>query len=152
MKDRGQYLLVGVVLLLVVLLSPVIVYSMPNPSAVYCEEQGGFYEKGRCLFADGGECASWAFFRGECGSEYKKKIPCKREGEKVIAGIGKCCFGLQLEFQDAQNTAMGRVIGSSPSCEKPDNYLIYFIDWLARGIVLMLYKLINKGNIAGAIY
>ncbi|MBN2114738.1 MAG: DUF333 domain-containing protein [Acidimicrobiia bacterium] len=49
--------------------------QLPNPAAVYCEEQGGTVEiitaadgsqSGVCKFADGSQCDSWAFWRGEC--------------------------------------------------------------------------------------
>ena len=50
--------------------------NMPNPAAVFCEEQGYKVEirtaadgsqQGFCVFPDGTECDEWAFFRGECG-------------------------------------------------------------------------------------
>ena len=50
--------------------------GLPNPAAVFCQEQGHEYEirtaddgsqYGVCIFADGSECDGWAFFRGECG-------------------------------------------------------------------------------------
>lgn len=49
--------------------------GLPNPAAVYCEEQGGTLETrsdeaggeyGVCQFADGTECEEWAFYREEC--------------------------------------------------------------------------------------
>ena len=49
--------------------------SMPNPAAVFCQEQGGKNENrtdasggqyGVCLFSDGSECDQWAYYRGEC--------------------------------------------------------------------------------------
>ncbi len=49
--------------------------GMPNPAAVYCEEQGGTIDirtdaegnqYGVCMFEDGSECDEWAFYRGEC--------------------------------------------------------------------------------------
>jgi putative hemolysin len=49
--------------------------NMPNPSSVYCIENGGTLEirkdeagneVGFCLFPDGSECDTWAYFRGEC--------------------------------------------------------------------------------------
>ncbi len=51
--------------------------GMPNPAAVYCEENGGKSEirtaedggqVGICVFEDGSECDEWAFYRGECQS------------------------------------------------------------------------------------
>ena len=50
--------------------------GLPNPAAVFCQEQGHEYEIrtaddgsqcGVCVFADGSECDEWAFFRSECG-------------------------------------------------------------------------------------
>jgi len=50
--------------------------GLPNPAAVFCQEQGHEYEirtaddgsqYGVCIFADGSECDGWAYFRGECG-------------------------------------------------------------------------------------
>lgn len=49
--------------------------NLPNPAAVYCEQQGYRLEirtaadgsqSGVCIFPDGGECDEWAFYRGEC--------------------------------------------------------------------------------------
>ena len=51
--------------------------GMANPASVYCEGQGHTLELrtgedggqyGVCMFADGGECEEWAFYRDECGS------------------------------------------------------------------------------------
>lgn len=50
--------------------------QLPNPAAVYCEEQGGTIEMrttadggqhGVCLLPDGSECDEWALYRDECG-------------------------------------------------------------------------------------
>lgn len=50
--------------------------GLPNPAAVYCQEQGYNHEirtaadgsqSGVCIFPEGNECDEWAFFRGECG-------------------------------------------------------------------------------------
>ena len=49
--------------------------NMPNPAAVYCEQQGGKPEivtaadgsqSGLCAFPDGSTCDEWAYLRGEC--------------------------------------------------------------------------------------
>ena len=49
--------------------------QLPNPAAVFCEEQGGTSEivtaadgsqSGVCHFTDGSVCDEWAFFRGDC--------------------------------------------------------------------------------------
>ena len=49
--------------------------ELPNPAAVYCEDQGHSYEirdgeggqYGVCVFPDGSECDGWDYFRGKCG-------------------------------------------------------------------------------------
>jgi len=48
--------------------------ELPNPAAVYCEEQNGtlasiVFESGTrgfCLFADGSQCGQWDFYREDC--------------------------------------------------------------------------------------
>jgi putative hemolysin len=50
--------------------------GMPNPAAVYCEQQGFMLEtvtaqdgsqSANCIFPDGSKCEEWAFYRHECG-------------------------------------------------------------------------------------
>lgn len=52
--------------------------GLPNPAAVYCQDQGHQHEirtdadgsqYGVCILADGTECEEWAFYRGECPSD-----------------------------------------------------------------------------------
>ena len=42
--------------------------EIPNPAAVYCEENGGTLdlETWLCIFDDGSSCEEWAYYRGEC--------------------------------------------------------------------------------------
>jgi len=49
--------------------------GMANPASVHCAEQGGTEETredaegdqaGVCVFPDGSECDSWAYYREEC--------------------------------------------------------------------------------------
>ena len=56
-------------------ISPTSQSDMPNPAAVYCEQQGYSLEiitaadgsqQGVCVFPDGSECDEWAYFRDEC--------------------------------------------------------------------------------------
>lgn len=59
--------------------------NLPNPAAVYCEQQGYRVEirtaadgsqTGYCIFPDGSECDEWAYFRNECGpNTAPKEIP-----------------------------------------------------------------------------
>lgn len=50
--------------------------NLPNPASTFCTQQGHRLEirtaadgsqSGVCVFAAGGECDEWAYFRGECG-------------------------------------------------------------------------------------
>jgi FKBP-type peptidyl-prolyl cis-trans isomerase FkpA len=69
--------------------------QMPNPAAVYCEEEGGESKyidfksgtRGFCMFKDGSECGQWDFYRGECskGDLVKETI---EEGEGRRADDG----------------------------------------------------------------
>ncbi len=56
--------------------------NLPNPASALCQkmgykleirtdENGGQY--GVCIFPDKNECEEWKFFRGECGTQYKKE-------------------------------------------------------------------------------
>lgn len=74
--------------------------GLPNPASVFCqkmgykleirtEASGGQY--GVCIFPDKNECEEWKFFRGECGTQYKKggaipaeSTPAPRTEEKQI--------------------------------------------------------------------
>lgn len=56
-------------------LKPTTEANMPNPAAVFCEQNGGIPEirtdvngsqSGICIFQDGSDCDEWAYFRGEC--------------------------------------------------------------------------------------
>ncbi len=78
------------------------VFAIANPASTYCIEQGYQLEiktdpssggqYGVCIFPDGKECEEWKFFRGECGVEYKKELPCKKAGEEIKTG--QCCEDL----------------------------------------------------------
>jgi len=82
--------LLGISLLLVACAPPLIpepplsepapegVAKLPNPAAVFCENQGYAYEirtdaagnqYGVCIFPDSSECDGWAYYRGECTQE-----------------------------------------------------------------------------------
>jgi putative hemolysin len=67
--------------------------GMPNPAAVYCEEQGNTVairtdEKGGqygvCIFPDGSECDEWAYYRGECSPG---ESPAPTAAEATLAPI-----------------------------------------------------------------
>ena len=43
--------------------------SMANPAAVNCEQNGGTYEDGECVFPSGSSCDAWSYLRGECSPQ-----------------------------------------------------------------------------------
>lgn len=69
--------------------------ELPNPAAVYCQEQEGTLEhqtfeggvRGFCLFADGSQCGQWDFYRGDCNKE-QLKIEVLEEGTGKLADEG----------------------------------------------------------------
>jgi len=64
--------------------------GIENPAAVYCQEMGYEYkvvatkdgEKGVCVLPSGEGCDAWAFYRGECGTEFSY---CAKMGWPVVA-------------------------------------------------------------------
>ena len=73
------------------LISPV--YAVPNPAPFYCREMGYVEDGGDCVFPDGERCELWAFYKGNCGQKYVKKLACIGAGGWVFPGH-KCCEGL----------------------------------------------------------
>jgi putative hemolysin len=81
MKSKRFMLLGGIILAALLLASCAAATEgaqLANPAAVYCSEQGYTVEirtdaeggqYGVCIFPDGRECDTWAFYRGECGPE-----------------------------------------------------------------------------------
>jgi putative hemolysin len=64
--------------------------GLANPSALYCQEQGGVYQivtgaddsqDGLCRFDDGSECDGWAFHNGECAPESSQATPASAQAE-----------------------------------------------------------------------
>jgi putative hemolysin len=73
--------------------------GLANPASVYCmaagyqeenrtDADGGQY--GVCLFPDGSECESWAFFRGECGQD--KSFCAQQGGTLEMSDSGTICI------------------------------------------------------------
>ena len=69
--------------------------QLPNPAAVYCEEQGGYLEalmfeagsKAYCVFDDLSKCWQWDFHKGDC-KKGQLKIKTLEEGEGKMADSG----------------------------------------------------------------
>jgi len=49
--------------------------------------------KAFCVLNSQITCDSYAFFRGECGQEFRKPLPCVKEGETVFKQFEDCCEG-----------------------------------------------------------
>ena len=84
-----------IILALCILLSFNLVTAMGNPASAYCADMGYTLDiyNGTCTFPDGTSCTEWGFFRGECGNQYVKEIPCRKIGEPVFLDFEKCCEG-----------------------------------------------------------
>lgn len=89
--------------------------SVPLPVA-YCEHQGYAIEINNngsldCRFNTENKCDSWNFWKGECGTEWKKERPLIRnEGESVYLEFEKCKEGLI--------SSESKYVLEQPKCEK----------------------------------
>jgi hypothetical protein len=62
---------------------------------------------------------SWTDFRsGACGQQYRKAIPCAKEGEIVYTGFQKCCNGLDVQDE------MEVQVDAYPKCIIHQNFLV----------------------------
>ncbi len=94
-----------VVLVVLLFLLSLLTYSSGaflGADKVFCERQGyklGFDDNLNevCIFDDGKSCLTYEFRSGKCGSEYRKELPCVKEGEMVF-NFDKCCKGLEPYF------------------------------------------------------
>ncbi|MCX6818728.1 MAG: DUF333 domain-containing protein [Candidatus Aenigmarchaeota archaeon] len=84
------------VILFSLLLAP-LAFAIPNPAAVYCQDMGYTLNyttnASYCVFNDGNYCDEWAFYSGECGTEYRKELPCRNGGEPAL--VSECCEGME---------------------------------------------------------
>lgn len=88
--------------------------DLPNPAAVYCEEQGGRLEPrereggmdAACVFDDGSECNQWDFFRGDCqrGELFCKDLCGDQKCQEIVCqAVGcPCAESLQTCPEDCQ--------------------------------------------------
>jgi len=82
--------------------------GMVNPASVFCQKMGYKLEirtgsnggqYGICIFSNGKECEEWAFYRGECGKQYKKQDSATGEqidssavpSQPVPSGVEQAC-------------------------------------------------------------
>jgi len=108
MKKIGVYVLIG-------LLMVISVSAIPNPAPIYCEEMGYTQDETYCIFPDGERCELWAFFRGECGSEYIIDLPCTEVGYSLLPGY-ECCEYQAIGAAHLHNGACEFAIGGWPIC------------------------------------
>ncbi len=94
----------GLIILILLLIIVPIVGAIAPPAPAFCKDQGytvdwGFYENGSayyfCVFNDEDKCDMDEFYKGNCGLEYVKEIPCRKEGEFVFSQFEECCKGLK---------------------------------------------------------
>jgi hypothetical protein len=122
-----------IIIALYVLLGFNIVIAMPNPSSVYCADMGYILDlNGTCIFPDGTSCPEWDFFRGECGSQYVKEIPCRKIGESIITSFEKCCEG----YAYAPKYLIGQVTCQPLSKIIIDNFKYNPVYWVGTLAVL----------------
>ncbi len=86
--------------------------GLANPASVYCADAGYTEETrsdangeyGVCIFPDGTECESWAFFRGECGLD---KTYCAQQGgtPEVRNAVLVCVFSDGTSCPEAEYAA-----------------------------------------------
>lgn len=110
----------------VLILVASIVRAIPNPAPVYCTEIGYTLDGDYCDFGDGNRCELWAFYRGECGSQYIKVLPCVQSGGSLKPGH-ECCQGLTsinaASFFNSSTRICITAVGSWPICAPCGNGL-----------------------------
>src|SRR5512135_1878951 len=71
--------------------------KMPNPAAVYCDQQGYTTEirtaadgsqSGVCKFPNGSECDEWAYFRKECSPAQQIQVTEADQGKNFTLKMG----------------------------------------------------------------
>jgi|GEM_PF-2937159 len=99
----------------------VTVSAIPNPAVTYCQNMGYTLSGENCLFDDGTSCEQWAFYRGECGQNQVKQLPCKQNGEPVSPGY-ECCSGLtDIQTSTSINGKCATAVGGWPVCRPCGN-------------------------------
>ena len=91
-----------ILLLLIILglFSASSIYAALWDPYVYCVQVMGYAEETTddgqyCVFPDGERCEMAAFYRGDCGQEYAKKLLCIKSGGGCCRPGEKCCEGLK---------------------------------------------------------
>jgi putative hemolysin len=102
--------------------------GLPNPAAVYCQEQGYAYEirtaadgsqSGVCIFPDGSECDEWAFYRGECAAPQPAATTSAPATVQATLRLDRTTFApreeIQLQFAASAALPEGAWVGIIPS-------------------------------------
>ncbi|MBU0535875.1 MAG: hypothetical protein KKE20_02845 [Nanoarchaeota archaeon] len=118
-----------IMILIMLILSSGLVSAAMDPSVPFCERQGYEYkienDTHLCYFDETHACEVWKFFRGECGEEYRKELPCVTEGDALFQQSGEeCCEGLESNFGWWYN-ALGQ-----PHCVKKMGFFQKVKVWL----------------------
>ncbi len=96
-----------------------LVLAIPNPAPIYCENMGYTYNSTHCIFNINQSCELWAFYNGECGSEFVENFSCVELGEAMSPGY-ECCEGLiegtSLSSTEIVNGVCAFSVGSFGTC------------------------------------
>ncbi len=135
-----KFILIG----LCIILSLSFISSMGDPALAYCEHMG--YEHvnyENCSFGDGNSCPLWDFFKGSCGQDYVKEIPCRKQGEDVFASFEECCGNLKPYLP---SKLLGQASCQPPSKVIIDEFKYNPLYWLGTLIVLgiIVYVIYRK--------
>lgn len=84
-----------IIITLGILLSLSFISAAMDPAPAYCEHMGyELQENYSCSFGDGNSCGLRDFYMGDCGQEYVKEFPCRKQGEAVFH-FEECCGTLK---------------------------------------------------------
>lgn len=104
--------------------------AMGDPSYKYCTKNGGVFTKteqdpdgsgeyGVCVFPDGSECGTWAFFHGECKQgDSKKKIGMPNPASEYCLQHG----GILQPVTDSEGNQSNDCLTDCEACEEWDYY------------------------------
>lgn len=124
--------------------------GLPNPASIYAHLQGYRVEirtrpegqYGVVIFPDGQECGEWAFYRGECGSQYRKfprefvvhtgkEYYVRKSGTPDVVGIYQYKWDNQLSY-----LCVGYPYGAPPDnivvkkVSDGDEIYLYYADYV----------------------
>lgn len=143
----------GVAALLMCLLWGGAVWALPNPSAVFCADQGwrAAYalhgSDGYCLLPDGRYFEQWDLFRGKENGRYQ---------EVVQSNAGKRTLDVLVQMADERHQLYQSEVASDHEQDSGDDFLDFCEDhgWLTAGmqdrLVLQHFCLLPNGRYVDA--